>query len=83
MESLTIKMAYAVMEAMFPHIVKDNGSSEIGQELAIFRSGAKLYYRGKGMWTISGYAQDGSDVDEAILELLKFRRNMKRDNDGL
>ena len=77
MDNLTFKMTYSVMEAMFPHIVKDNGSVEVDQELAMFRSGAKLYYRGKGIWTISGYAANGSDVDKAILEVLMFRRNMK------
>ena len=33
-------------------------------------SGAKAYYRGGGWWRISGYAQDGFDV-ERVLRALK------------
>lgn len=32
----------------------------------INKTGAKLYFRGKGWWRISGYAQDGHDTDKSL-----------------
>jgi hypothetical protein len=75
MTDLTFKMELNVMEKMFPSIVEANGGIKREEELAIFKSGAKLYYRGKGMWTIGGYAHDSKDTEDAILEVLKFKRN--------
>ena len=46
-------------------------SNEGGVPAAMFKSGAKLYRLGNGLWRISGYAADGNDVVAAVKELLE------------
>lgn len=73
MKDLTFKMELNMMEKMFPYIVKENGGIIINEEIATFKSGAKLYYRGESLWTIGGYSHDGQDTQDAIVEVLKFK----------
>jgi len=55
---------------LFPHLAKKI-IIETDTELAMFRSGAKLYKcKRNGDWKISGYAMNGSDTIKAINELL-------------
>jgi hypothetical protein len=42
-----------------------------GKEIAMFKSGAKLYRRGVNKFLIAGYAYDGKDVVEAVKEIIE------------
>jgi len=54
---------------LFPHLEGRKLETEV--ELAMFRSGAKLYKEKRaGDWRISGYNRDGRDTMKAIAELL-------------
>ena len=43
-----------------------------GKEM-LLKTGAKGYYLGGGWWLVSGYSQDGKDVDNIINELTARR----------
>ncbi len=43
---------------------------KIRDEKLLAFTGAALYYKGGGWWTLSGYAYDGSDVNELIVAML-------------
>lgn len=74
MQSLTFHMNIKVLEDFFPNgLSMSDGSIAVDQEIAMFESGAKLYFHGGNRWTISGYAADGSDTQRAIVELLIFQ----------
>lgn len=65
MKHLKIQMPEAALSKRI------NLSNEEGMPAAMFKSGAKLYRMGNGLWRISGYAEDGNDVVAAVKELLE------------
>ncbi len=69
MARLVIVVKREAVEKLFPHLngvtLRTNG------ELAMFRSGAKLYKGNRhGDWIISGYDSRGDDVGKAVTELM-------------
>ena len=58
---------------MLPHLKDIYISKEliVKGELAMFKSGAKLYKsKRNGDWIISGYSKDGRDVVKAVSEII-------------
>ena len=56
---------------LFPHLV--TAPITTTQELAMFKSGAKLYKASwPGIWTISGYDNRGDDVQKALAEIISI-----------
>jgi len=76
MENLTIKMKLNIIEKMFPSIVKENGGIEKYHKIATFKKGAELYYRGKDLWTINSCNPNGYDIEDAIIEILRFKKQI-------
>lgn len=68
---------FAMRQVM--HKELQNTPIEKNKEFYLF-TGAKGYYLGGGWWLVSGYSQDGKDVDDVINRLTVLRFNYEFDD---
>jgi hypothetical protein len=69
MKSKTTMVSNAVLVSVLapePGVVDRVNAAVRGNEALLLFTGAKAYHVRGGLWRISGYADDGSDVDRVI-----------------